>query len=152
MATYATEQRKVLMLFLQCNPDKQFSAKEIADALEEGGISRSAVYRNLSFLEKEGLVSRTVKAGCRESLYQFVGADACRSCLHLTCVKCGSICHMKAAEVEALLPENGFKLDRKKTVLYGVCRECTVSDARDVGQSEPSFNTRSYHKQSRSVG
>ena len=128
MSKYATEQRKLLMLFLQCNPDKRFSAREIADALSDAEISQSAVYRNLAFLEKEGKVSRSVREGKRESVYQFVAADACRSCLHLSCTKCGTICHMKAAEIESILPNNGFTLDRQKTVLYGVCHECAEKE------------------------
>lgn len=128
MASYSTEQRKLLMLYLRCHPDKYFSARQIAEALKEAGISQSAVYRNLALLEEEGFVSRTLKSGGRESVYQFVGADACQNCLHLTCVKCGSICHMEAKEIEALLPQTGFTLDRKKTVLYGVCLNCSEND------------------------
>ena len=124
---YATEQRKLLMLFLQCHPDECFSAAEIAEALSDASISLSAVYRNLSYLEKEGLINRQVKAGRRESYYQFVAAASCRNCLHLSCVKCGSVHHMQAESIEGLL-QNGFALDCKKTVLYGVCRNCTEKE------------------------
>ena len=121
---YATEQRKLLMLFLQCHPDESFSAAEIAEALSDASVSLSAVYRNLSYLEREGLINRQVKAGRRECYYQFVAAVSCRNCLHLSCVKCGSVHHMQAESIEGLM-QNGFTLDPKKTVLYGVCRDCT---------------------------
>lgn len=124
MAGYATEQRKLLMLFLQCHPDECFSAAEIAEALSDAAISLSAVYRNLAYLEREGLINRLVKEGRRESLYQFVAAATCRNCLHLSCVKCGTICHMEVSALDPFLA-NGFTLDCKKTVLYGVCRDCT---------------------------
>ena len=127
MASYATEQRKLLMLFLQCHPDECFSAAEIADALSDASVSLSAVYRNLTYLEKQGLINRRVKEGRRESLYQFVASPSCRNCLHLSCVKCGSIHHVQA-ESFAPLMQNGFTLDCQKTVLYGVCRDCTAKE------------------------
>ena len=115
------------MLFLQCHPDECFSAAEIAEALSEASVSLSAVYRNLTYLEKKGLIDRRVKEGRRESLYQFVAADRCRNCLHLSCVKCGSVHHMQADSLAPLM-QNGFMLDTKKTVLYGVCRDCTEKE------------------------
>ena len=124
MASYATEQRKLMMLFLECRADECFSASEIAEALSDASISLSAVYRNLAYLEKEGFITRRVKEGRRESLYQFVAAPSCQNCLHLSCVKCGSVRHMQAASLENLVA-SAFTLDCKKTVLYGVCRECT---------------------------
>lgn len=128
MSNYSTEQRKLLMLFLQCRPDECFSAAEIAEALSDASVSLSAVYRNLSYLEREGLVTRRVKEGRRESLYQFVASPACENCLHLSCVKCGSVRHMQATSLEALV-SGAFTLDCKKTVLYGVCRECTEKES-----------------------
>ena len=124
MAAYATEQRKLMMLFLECRADECFSASEIAEALSDASVSLSAVYRNLAYLEREGLITRRVKEGRRESLYQFVAAPSCQNCLHLSCVKCGSVRHMQAASLEDLV-SNAFTLDCKKTVLYGVCRDCT---------------------------
>ena len=128
MSGYATEQRKLLMLFLQCRPDECFSASEIAEALSDASVSLSAVYRNLAYLEREGLVTRRVKEGRRESFYQFVASPSCKNCLHLSCVRCGSVHHMQAASLDALA-SSGFTLDCKKTVLYGVCRECTEKDS-----------------------
>lgn len=127
MSGYVTEQRKLLMLFLQCHPDECFSASEIAEALSDASVSLSAVYRNLSYLEREGLINRQVKAGRRESYYQFVAAAACRNCLHLSCVKCGSVHHMQAASLAPIL-QDGFTVDPQKTVLYGVCRACTEKE------------------------
>ena len=116
MSGYATEQRKLLMLFLQCHPDECFSAAEIAEALSDASVSLSAVYRNLAYLEREGLINRQVKAGRRESFYQFVAAAACRNCLHLSCVKCGSVHHLQASSLAPLL-QDGFAVDPQKTVL-----------------------------------
>ena len=127
MQGYATEQRRLLQLFLECRPDECFSAAEIAEALSDASVSLSAVYRNLAYLEKEGVVTRRVREGRRESVYQFVAAPSCQNCLHLSCVRCGSVRHMQAASLENLV-SSAFTLDCKKTVLYGVCRDCTEKD------------------------
>ncbi len=56
MAKYLTRQRKRLLEYLSEHTDEQMSARQIADALATDEISVSAVYRNLSALEEEGLL------------------------------------------------------------------------------------------------
>lgn len=128
MAEYMTGQRRQLLDFLHSNPDKLFSAAEIAEALAGSGISVSAVYRNLARLEKAGVISRTAKEGRREVYYSCVSADCCRERLHLTCMKCGDTFHMDQTVSERMLKTvskvDGFKIDKHKTVLYGVCKNC----------------------------
>lgn len=53
-------QRKRLLEYLSEHTDEQMSARQIADALATDEISVSAVYRNLSALEEEGLLKRSV--------------------------------------------------------------------------------------------
>jgi len=129
MAKYKTSQRKNLTDFLKNNPDKRFSVKEIYEALEDSSISLSAVYRNVSELEKDGIINRFAKDGSREITYQYVHCEECRNCLHLTCVRCGKTFHMDKNQAEAissaLKTTEGFELNRAKTVLYGSCSECT---------------------------
>lgn len=128
MAEYMTEQRRKLIDFLDSNPDKQFSAKDIFRALANENISESAVYRNLSRLEKAGIISRCVKDGKREIYYSHSGAECCKEKIHLTCTKCGEIFHMDNAVSERFLNEvvcaNGFSIDKCKSVIYGVCKDC----------------------------
>lgn len=45
MSRYNTEQRRSLMTFLRSHPDCQYSARQLADALEQQNISLSAVYQ-----------------------------------------------------------------------------------------------------------
>lgn len=66
MAKYLTRQRKRLLEYLSEHTDEQMSARQIADALAADEISVSAVYRNLSALEEEGLLKRSVREGTRE--------------------------------------------------------------------------------------
>ena len=126
--TYNTEQRTALLSFLTENPDKTFSAKEIAQALAGKNISKSSVYRNLSELEAENKIKRVTKAGSKESFYQFFDNSECKNHIHLSCTKCGKIFHLESKQTEKLVSEveeaDGFEISRSETTLYGVCKEC----------------------------
>ena len=128
MKKYDTRQRDYLISFLNEHPDQLLSVRQIAQELCAQQISLSAVYRNLSQLEAEGLDRKSVKAGSRESYYQFVGAEGCRSHLHLSCTRCGKTFHMDGEHTAQLTRSmwelDGFDLDILKTVLYGVCQDC----------------------------
>lgn len=128
MKKYDTRQRDYLISFLNQHPDQLLSARQIAQELCAQQISLSAVYRNLSQLEAEGLIRKSVKAGSRESYYQYVGGEDCYSHLHLSCTRCGKTFHMDAertAQLTRAMSElDGFDLDILKTVLYGICQNC----------------------------
>ncbi|MDO4566965.1 MAG: transcriptional repressor [Oscillospiraceae bacterium] len=128
MPAYSTRQRKALLNFLSGHPDELFSARQIAEALENEGISLSAVYRNLSELEAEGKLRRSGRGGAREVFYQYTDAEGCRECLHLSCTKCGRTLHMDGETArrltEQLALKDGFELDRGESVLYGLCARC----------------------------
>lgn len=128
MPKYDTKQRRVLILFLSQHPDEHFTAKQIAKKLSSEGISLSAVYRNLSLLESEGLISRCKSDSAREASYRYMGADQCRHKLHLSCKKCGKTFHMHSLQsdrlISSIMMSENFKIDREETVLYGVCKSC----------------------------
>jgi len=117
-----------MLAWLGRHADELVSARQIAGELAGEKVSLSAVYRNLAELEAEGKVRRQSRGGGREVLYQYTDADACRGALHLSCKKCGRTCHMENEDarrlVEALAEAEGFELDKKDTVLYGVCEHC----------------------------
>ncbi len=125
---YQTKQRKALLEFLATHADEALSAQQIAGALRELAISESAVYRNLSALESQGKVRRVNRAGSREGYYQYTEASRCQGHLHLSCKQCGRTYHMDKQDADrlaqALAMTDDFELDRKKTVLYGICRGC----------------------------
>ncbi|MBR4073756.1 MAG: transcriptional repressor [Clostridia bacterium] len=128
MAKYMTSQRKKLLDFLKSNHGKQLSAAKIAEALSVSGISQSAIYRNLSALEEDGLVSRHTKEGFREIFYSYTGAEQCKNCIHLTCTKCGKVTHMNSEAArqitDSLRRTAGFNINKSKTVVYGLCHNC----------------------------
>ena len=128
MAKYQTKQRRRLLEYLSAHTDEQITARQIADALAKESISISAVYRNLSALEEEGLLKRSVREGTREAFYQYIAARECKDSLHLSCRVCGKSIHLGEREAEQLihgaLESTGFQIDKAETILYGVCADC----------------------------
>ena len=128
MLTYQTKQRQVLLRFFQAHIDEPISALEMMEWLGTQSPSKSAIYRNLSALEAEGLIERVSKAGSRERFYRYCNADECKGHLHLSCAKCGKTYHMGTTETEQLIDrvrlDTDFQLDSAATVLYGICANC----------------------------
>lgn len=128
MAKYLTRQRKRLLAYLSEHTDEQMTAQQIADALTADNISVSAVYRNLSALEEDGLVKRSVRENTREVYYQYIAAKECRECLHLSCRACGKSIHLDEEDTAQLiqntLKNTGFQIEKTETVLYGICEDC----------------------------
>ena len=102
MAKYVTKQRRQLLDYLSRHTDEQMTARQIADALTQENISLSAVYRNLSDLEADGLLKRSVREGTRDVFYQYIAAEECKNSLHLSCRVCGK------ASIWATQRRNGF--------------------------------------------
>lgn len=131
MPKYMTKQRKILLDYLEHHPDEELSAKIIESELGGMGVSISAVYRNLSDLEKEGKVRRVSKSGSREVYYLYTDAHECRESLHLSCKKCGKTYHMNAQcadmLINSLAKSDEFTVDKSDTVLYGVCKDCKIN-------------------------
>ena len=128
MNNYTTQQRKALLVFLSKNVDKAISAADIIDGLKDSHISKSAVYRNLALLEKEGEIKPVTQLGEKKTYYQYVGDGKCKGKIHVSCIKCGEITHLSqkiSAELTRdLNEENGFVVDNNDTVIYGLCRKC----------------------------
>ena len=128
MPKYMTKQRKNLLAFLEQHADEELSAKIIESELGGMGVSISAVYRNLSDLEKEGKVRRISKSGSREVFYLYTDAHACRESLHVSCEKCVKTYHMNSQCADMLInnlaQNDEFTIDKSDTVLYGVCKAC----------------------------
>ena len=128
MARYLTRQRKRLLEYLSEHTDEQISARQIAEDLAADQISTSAVYRNISALEEEGLLKRSVREGTREVFYQYIASEECKDSLHLSCRICGKSIHLGQQEATQLirgtLESTGFQIDKSETILYGICADC----------------------------
>ena len=127
MKVYHTEQRKSILDYLESRQDACVTAGEISAALSSS-VSKSAVYRNLADLEKEGKVVRVSLSGGRSAGYRYAASHACAGKIHISCVKCGRTEHVSPAAAlrleRALAVEEGFLLNKGESHLYGVCREC----------------------------
>lgn len=129
---YKTTQRTQLHDFLKAHPHSYFTAQQLTEILSDSGaeISISAIYRNLSELTKMGSIKKAVKANSREAYYRYVDSDVCRNEIHISCLMCGKIFHMDATLSsmiqEQLLQKSAFKLDKSKTVISGICKECSA--------------------------
>ena len=128
MATYTTKQQKAVLDCLSERADEPVSAAAIADALRERGarIGIATVYRQLEKLERQGSVHKvTTDEG---AYYQFCTHGCASDCCLFKCERCGRIvhldCHQLSPLYEHLEREHGFSINPRKTMFYGLCREC----------------------------
>ncbi len=128
MKEYNTCQRKILIDFLNVHSDEYISATNIVAFCEGRGISKSAVYRNLSALEQCGKIRRTTKPGERVAYFQYADGAHCKGKIHISCIKCGKMGHISSDMAEymakELEQEEQFSLDKNETVIYGLCNQC----------------------------
>ena len=133
MRVYHTEQRKSILDYLESRQDACVTAAEIAEALSST-VSKSAVYRNLADLEKEGKVVRVSLSGGRSFGYRYAGSHACVGKIHISCVRCGKTEHVSSRAAEsferALRDADGFSLNKAECLLYGVCKACREGGSR----------------------
>ena len=125
---YRTQGRVALLSYLkQRAGEAPETAEEIYAGLCAAGNApgRSSVYRMLLELAKGGVVRRSRSQGAGY-VYQLSGE--CHGHLHLECVRCGKVSHLKcdcsAQITDHLLKTHGFTVDSGKSLLYGVCAAC----------------------------
>ena len=134
MKAYLTEQRRCLLDFFASHGGEAFSVDGILAALPEAAqVSRSAVYRNIDRMVRDGQLRKTLSADGHRTLYQYVDCGERCERIHLQCEKCGRVFHMEDAEEETRLREaldrSGFKLDEHASLLSGTCRDCGSGEA-----------------------
>lgn len=133
MKIYDTEQRRTLLKIFEENPDRQFSARELCELCvnerPDLKINTSTVYRLLSRLVEEGKTERSASPDGRQLLYRYTCACECIEHIHLKCTRCGQIRHIEDEDAEKSLVEAmkkcHFNLDEKKSLIVGVCENCS---------------------------
>lgn len=130
---YQTAGRVALTRFLEMNPDRQFTADELYDALQgtHTDIGKSSVYRLLGELCYMETVRKFRSAERQCNVYQYIGASCdCRDHFHVKCTKCGQIRHLDCNATldfaRHLLSDHGFSVDCGRSMLYGVCAVCSA--------------------------
>ena len=130
MAEYNTEQKKILLEFLEKNHDNAYTIEEISTELKAKGASvgKSTVYRLMNKLVEEKTVLRSAGERGRQFVYRIIACEHCRYHLHLQCTECGKILHLDEQTSHALLrgvkSAQGFSVSEEDTVLLGKCALC----------------------------
>lgn len=128
MKTYSTQQREVLTDYLSEHVDEKLTAKDIEAGLKDNKISISAIYRNLSSLEKENKVKRCIGENNREIYFRYIDNEKCKNSIHLVCKICGKYYHMKEKDEKFLsdcvMKSSGFSIENADSVIYGICSNC----------------------------
>lgn len=133
---YNTKQREKILEYLKCNRNKNITADDILTYFETSNepIGKATVYRYLSNLVEEGIIKKYMLEERNCSCYQYIEGQHCDEHYHLKCEKCDCIIHLECEEIEEIqehiLNEHNFKLDRNKTILYGICEKCQSKNVR----------------------
>lgn len=128
---YNTKQLGALLACLEAHKSESLTVDGVCEKLCAAGekIGRSTVYRRLEALVDEGKISRFAPEEGKSVTYRFIGSECGDDChFHLICTECGEVEHTHCHELEGLFShmasEHGFKINEKKTVLYGICKKC----------------------------
>ena len=134
MSFYHTEQKKLLLDYLDAHKDNSLTIAEITEGLKseypsaDASPGKSTVYRLINKLHEEGKVRRFTKSGTRQSAYQLVEDAHCVSHLHMKCTSCGKLLHVRSDLSDLLTAHiranHRFTVDENETVLYGICFSC----------------------------
>ena len=127
---YKTRQRTAVLNCLKSNGG-HLTAAQISDMLHASGekAGLATIYRRLDKLVEMGFARKYVtdKGAC----YQYA-ENGCRNHFHLQCTRCGTLFHVDCSYMEALAPHiekhHGFKVDNCRTVLYGICAQCSEKE------------------------
>jgi Fur family ferric uptake transcriptional regulator len=132
MAEYNTEQKKLLLDFLEKNHDSAYTIEEITNELKSRGatVGKSTVYRLMTRLVEEKRVKRQLSDGSRKAIYRITLDSHCHNHLHLQCIKCGKVLHLDEEVSDKLLDTvkqiNNFSVSEEDTVLMGKCADCKL--------------------------
>ena len=132
MAEYNTEQKKLLLDFLEKNHDSAYTIEEITNELKARGatVGKSTVYRLMTRLVEEKRVKRQLADGSRKAIYRITLDSHCHNHLHLQCIKCGRVLHLDEEVSDRLLDTvkqiNNFSVSEEDTVLMGKCADCKL--------------------------
>lgn len=145
---YQTKQRELIYACLCARPDEYLTARQVAKALDEQGVSvgMATVYRNLDRLASDGLVTKGSIEGNGGACYRLVrrrdedgqgSAERERTCFYLKCEECGELTPIECRELEGFYEhfaeEHHVRIDPVKTVLYGTCAACLGAQEHAAG-------------------
>ncbi|WP_322796197.1 transcriptional repressor [Tepidiforma sp.] len=116
---------------------RHMSAAEIAEEVhrEHPFVDLSTVYRTLDVLKRMRLVTST-DMGSGDVLFEWAPEAPHH---HLICSSCGNVAEIGHAYFEELerrlLADFGFEADVHHFAVFGVCRECRMSEPGDANEA-----------------
>lgn len=135
--SYNTKQRNLILSFLKSNKDKQLTCDEITSLINFSGstVGKTTVYRYLIKLSESGEVRRIIDTEDKTARFQYIDKELhCHSHMHLKCISCGEFVHLSCDFMngvnEHISKHHNFTVDNSKTVIYGICRNCSETVKR----------------------
>ena len=126
-----TSQREAILQTLYTHP-QHFTSENLYLLVKKNyaklNIGIATVYRTLSLLEENGLVS-SISLGTQGKKFEIANKPHHD---HLICEGCGEIIEFENPKIEQLqeevAKENGFLLTNHLMQLYGLCQKCQTSE------------------------
>ena len=131
---YKTKQREELLAFFRKIPGKHMTAADVCSCLHDQGIriGQATVYRQMENMVDEGVLTKYAADPSVPACFIYLNKDehcAEEPCYHCICEKCGRVIHLHCREVgelaDHLAAEHGFRVNRARTVFYGICSDCS---------------------------
>ena len=133
--TYNTRQKQIIYEFLANNSDVFMSCDEILDSLKASGspVGKATLYRFLDSLVSSGDARKVVDESKKSAAYRLVDKSMnCDGHMHLKCTCCGSLVHLGCDFMNSvgqhILEHHQFKIDNSKTMIYGLCGDCSEKE------------------------
>ena len=130
---YNTKQREELLGYLSSVAGEHVTVNDVVKHFEASGkkIGTTTVYRHLEKMVEEGIVKKYLLEPGVPACFSYIDVEKeCHhsNCFHLMCTECGTLIHMHCDELEEterhIFEHHKFKIDSRRTVLYGICENC----------------------------
>lgn len=132
---YKTKVGSQILSFLEQKKNSAVSVTDICENLKEQdvAVNISTVYRQLEKLVASKKVIAHSSDSGKKIVYQYIaGEKTCLSHLHIQCTKCAKIIHLDCSESDEFISHiahsHGVIVDYEKTVLYGLCEQCSKAE------------------------
>lgn len=130
---YKTRQRQALLDYFSSVKGQHVTVGDVCAYFQEQGapIGKTTVYRQVEALAAEGVLRKYVIDESSAACFAFEEETPHCQALHCKCEQCGKLLHLPADTFAAmerdLSGRHGFRLNRRRTVLYGLCEDCTTT-------------------------
>ena len=122
---YNTNHKNELLNLFNLDSSKTYSAKTLVDMYSDS-MDKATIYRKLKQLESNKKIFKVFNINT--NMYEYSLYESCANHMHLKCISCGKIVHLKCDVVECFIShierEHDFVLENTNQTIYGKCKEC----------------------------